>query len=159
MKLTLKFFVLTLLMILALPASAWVKSISLERTFVGDDIRVLEVAVKCKLDNSERKLRKITSENKSWCSVDLPNLCSNRKVTAARELCRLSRKEFQQLVSGEAKLEAQASIQGDVQETEQQKKGDLMQEKMLIEEQRIQIAQQKIELSRKELELKRRLSN
>ena len=143
----------------ALPASAWVKSISLERTFVGENIRVLEVAVKCKLDNSKRKLRKIVSESKSWCSVDLPSLCSNRKVTAARELCRLSRQEFQQMIAGEGAAIKQGFVESKEQETANQLRDNLIQEKMLIEEQRIQIAQQTIELNRKELELKRLQSN
>lgn len=148
------------------PALAWVKSVSLERTFVGDNIRILEVAVKCKLDNADRKLRKIVSKNKDWCSVDVPSICSERKVMAAREVCQYSRAEFQALVDNKDTPKPVAAKSA-VSKTSPQKsavgtgqsKDELMQEKMLIEEQRIKIAQLKIELSRKELALKKQLPN
>jgi hypothetical protein len=148
------------------PALAWVKSVSLERTFVGNNIRILEVAVKCKLDNADRKLRKVVSSNKDWCSVDVPSICSDRKVMAAREVCQYSRAEFQALIDnkGAPKPAAAKSVVAKVSPQKAaigsgQSKDDLMQEKMLIEEQRIKIAQLQIELSRKELALKKQLSS
>jgi hypothetical protein len=161
--------VLTLLGLQASPAMAWVKSVSLERTFVGDNIRVLEVAVKCKLDNADRKLRKVVSSSKDWCSIDVPSICSERKVMAAREVCQYSRAEFQELIDSKGKPVSKVASPSKPAVAKVspkkaaigtgQSKDDLMQEKMLIEEQRIKIAQLQIELSRKELALKKELTS
>lgn len=151
MKLFLKIVILISLIITALPAMASVRSISLERTFVGENIRVLEVAVKCKLGKGKRKLRKVVSESKPWCSVDLPDVCADRKVVAAREICQYSGTEFQELLATKkSKVDKVIALK--------ESPDDLIQEKMLIEEQRIRIAQLRIELKRKELALRKKLS-
>lgn len=152
MKFYLKVMVLVSVLVAVSPAMASVKSISLERTFVGDNIRVLEVAVKCRFDKGQRKLRKISSTSNPWCSIDLPEVCAVRKVMAAREICQYSRTEFQDLLANKK------SKKNNEKPTLKESADDLIQEKMFIEEQRIRIAQLRIELKRKELTLRKALS-
>lgn len=167
MKLASKVLLLSTFIFLPIAAQAWVKSISIEKKFVGDNIRILEVAVKCNVDKTERKLRKNLTEKTDWCSVDLPNVCSSRKVKAAREICQYSRDEYRQLIadnkaeSGSTpKAISQSSSSNNSNLSVDEKldtNQELMQEKILIEEQRIKIAQLQLELKRKELQLRSQL--
>jgi len=146
------------------PASAWVKGISLERVFVGDNIRIRQVDVKCRIERKPRALRQVESTNGPWCSIDVPELCADKKFVAARKLCSYNASEFRQMaVSGENNF-----IDGSVlnkaeapspKSNPEDIAGDLLQEKMLIEERRIQIEQRRIELSRKEISLRKKLAS
>lgn len=149
-------------------AHAWVQKISLERVFVGDNIRIHEVAIRCRIQKKQRIMRKRVSSNGPWCSIDIPNLCARSKVSAARQLCKLSASEFAAMANGEvekpvvadATKESKSSVTAELTEAEQERdsKQDLLSEQMLIEEQRIEIAQRRIELTRREVGLKKKLS-
>ena len=144
-------------------ADAWVQKISLERVFVGENIRVHEVAVRCRIQKKQRVMRKEVSNNGPWCSTDIPGLCSNSKVTAARQLCKLNASEFEAIASGKAEAPSSVAQKSDskletVTESKADTRKDLLAEQMLIEEQRIEIAQKRIELTRREVGLKKQLS-
>ncbi len=144
-------------------ANAWVQKISLERVFVGENIRIHEVAVRCRIQKKQRIMRKQVSSNGPWCSTDIPSLCSKSKISAARQLCKLNASEFTALASGKADVATPAAQQSGskvegIAEPKVDSKQDLLAEQMLIEEQRIEIAQKRIELTRREVGLKKKLS-
>lgn len=161
-NMSLLFTTTVLLVLYAQNANAWVQKISLERVFVGENIRVHEVSVRCRIQKQQRVMRKQVSSNGPWCSIDIPSLCSNSKVTAARQLCKLNSSEFGAIVSG--KTEASSVAQKNdskleaLSKSKVDSKQDLLAEQMLIEEQRIEIAQKRIELTRREVRLKKQLS-
>lgn len=145
------------------PASAWVKDISLERVFVGDNVRIRQVDVKCRIEQKPRALRQVESSNGPWCSIDLPELCADKKIVAARMLCSYSASEFRQMVvSGNNDFSdgtvVEKSVAPNAKGGRENVKSELLQEKMHIEERRIQIEQRRIELSRKEISLKKKLT-
>lgn len=150
----------------AIPASAKVRTVSLERTFVGENIRVLEVEVSCIAVRKGRRLRKIVSENGPWCAVDLPDMCATKKYTLARQVCELKSKDFNALVesrkskvnTASASSNTSQKMASDTRSGESENVVSLLQEKMLIEEQRIQLEQKRLELRKKELELEKQLS-
>jgi len=141
-------------------ASAWVRNISLERAFVGENIRLHEVQVRCRIEKKTRALRKIVSSNSSWCSVDVPSLCSRSKVAAARKMGKLNASEFRELaVSAQSQSVAgEVSAIQVVDEPEIDDADSLKEEQLLIEEQRIEIEQRRIELTRREVGLKKELN-
>jgi len=140
-------------------AHAWVQKISLERVFVGENIRIHEVAVRCRVQKKPRIMRKQASNNGPWCSTDIPSLCAKSKISAARQLCKLNADEFTALANAEAEnLTTPVISDNSKDEQKADSKNDLLAEQMLIEEQRIEIAQRKIELTRREVALKKRLS-
>jgi len=152
-----------LLALYADSANAWVQKISLERVFVGENIRVHEVAVRCRIQKKQRVMRKQVSSNGPWCSTDIPSLCSKSKISAARQLCKLNSTEFAALASGEAEVPSSGKSQDNsnvktLAEPKTDSKQDLLAEQMLIEEQRIAIAQKRIELTRREVGLKKKLT-
>jgi hypothetical protein len=153
-----------LLAFTTMPASAWVKDISLERLFVGENVRIHQVDVKCRIVQSPRSLRRVVSSKGPWCSVDLPELCADKKIVAARKLCSYSASEFRELIaSGASSFDDDPVVKKTATVNEKSKventKNDLLQEKMLIEERRIQIEQRRIELSRREISLKKKLTS
>lgn len=152
-----------LLAFYAQSANAWVQKISLERVFVGENVRVHEVAVRCRIQKKQRVMRKQVSSNGPWCSTDIPSLCSKSKISAARQLCKLNASEFTALASGKTEVPSSVASQSDskVESSTAPKadsKQELLAEQMLIEEQRIEIAQKRIELTRREVGLKKKLS-
>lgn len=157
------FSTVVFLALYAQSADAWVQKISLERVFVGENIRIHEVAVRCRIQKKERVMRKQVSSNGPWCSTDIPSLCSNSKVSAARELCKLNASEFEAIASGKAEAPSSLAEKSDskveaASEPKADSRKDLLAEQMLIEEQRIEIAQKRIELTRREVGLKKKLS-
>lgn len=153
-----------LLAFTTMPAFAWVKDISLERVFVGDNIRVHQVDVKCRIVKSPRSLRRVVSSKGPWCSIDLPELCAENKIVAARKLCGYSATEFRDMIaSGYNDFNddsvAEKSAASKAKRRPEDIKSELLEEKMLIEERRIQIEQRRIELSRREISLKKKLTS
>jgi len=154
----------TVLLGISNPAYSWVKDISLERVFVGENKRVHEVAVKCRIERKPRSLRKLVSSDGDWCSTELPELCAEQKIAAARKLCSYTASEFRELVvAGGLNQSTPAALQNasvgaaDVT-TVVASKAELLQEQMLVEERRIRIEQRRIELSRREVALKKELT-
>lgn len=151
----------------ALPSFAWVQSVSLERTFVGKNIRLLEVEVNCKFYNKARRLRKVVSENKPWCSVDLPSMCATRKIVLAREVCDFNPEEFDALIAAEkagtkpapALAKSAEKIKASETAANANSSENLLQEQMVVEEQRIKLEQRRLELRKKEIALKKQLSD
>lgn len=146
------------------PATAWVKGISLERVFVGDNIRIRQVDVKCRIERKPRALRQVESTNGPWCSIDVPELCADKKFVAARKLCSYGASEFRQMAASEQTSFNDGSLINKAEEPSAKSNrddiaGELLQEKMLIEERRIQIEQRRIELSRKEISLRKKLAS
>ena len=157
------FSTVVLLALYAQSADAWVRKISLARVFVGENIRVHEVAVRCRVQKKQRVMRKEVSSNGPWCSTDIPSLCSKSKVTAARRLCKLNASEFEAMAKGKAEAASSLAQKSDlkveaVSELKADSKKNLLAEQMLIEEQRIEIEQKRIELTRREVGLKKKLS-
>ena len=149
-----------------MPSLAWVKSVSLERTFVGENIRVLEVEVSCKTYRDARRLRQVVSADGPWCSVDVPDMCADKKIQLARQICDLDPEQYAAIAAAKKADVNSASVttksaqnagsgEASAQEDSQE---NLLQEKMLIEEQRIQLEQKRLELRKKEVALEKQLS-
>jgi hypothetical protein len=153
-----------LLAFTTMPAFAWVKNISLERVFVGDNIRIHQVDVKCRIEQKPRALRHVESTNGPWCSVDVPELCADKKIVAARKLCGYSASEFRQMAaSGNNNFSDGSAVEpsaaAKVKSNLENVKSERLQEKKHLEERLIQIEQRRIELSRREISLKKKLTS
>ncbi len=161
----------TMTTILLLPVqsvNASVSSLSRE-TFKEAPNRRWVVSINCE-SSTEPQLISRPLDSGQWCTNESPQTCSSDKLALAKRLCEdvaakasvAGQTAYPSAVATTAKpttpLDVASPDTASVSQSTQidaKNRGELLQEKIQIEEQRIQVQQRKLELQRKELELKK----
>ena len=137
----------------------------------GEEIDITDV--KCASASSSPRVIFSKVGERSWCSQDIPEICSRTKLAAAQRVCR-SRfsaeiEEYKNNVNGlsndvQEPTSAQSGLtpvdQSVVQTQSSVDDGvELEKQRLKIEQQKLEIRKQELELNKRRLELERQNSN